>query len=82
MPTEGPARPGTLTPDDYAAFGRWMAGLLADAWRDGMRSRPSDAQDAEGRTPPQSGVRPPSVQEQAGGSDTGPEASVPQHGQP
>lgn len=41
-------RPDPRLPDPSAVFGRWVAELLADAWRNGWR--PADAaQEAEGR---------------------------------
>ena len=54
-PRTGHAPRSRLTEADYAAFGRWLAELLADAWRNGLRPSTSAARDAEGGTPPGGG---------------------------
>jgi hypothetical protein len=65
-------RAPVLTPQDYAEFGRWLAELMADAWRNGLRARPSDVQTAEGRTPRPVDVRPSRAeQEERGVTSTG-----------
>lgn len=70
-------RAPALTPQDYAQFGRWLAELMADAWRNGLRTRPSDAQAAGGRASSTPDAQPPTAQDEPRGTTTELSVTVP-----